>query len=334
MQSVIASRPNCRRVMVAVDDSQFSRMAIPHGVAIARALEAELTLVRVLESKHKNGIPSDPVEWHILREHARCQIDDLARELVDNIGHVETRIVEGRPADQICRWARDNQVDLTVLCTHGSGGSIERELGRTARRVLDCASGPVLIVPAHVEEEPRRIHYRRILVLLDGSSRAESALPFALRIAEAEHAELVPVHAIPEPEFTEIGPPEPEDVELRAQLMRRNERVAQDYLDRLRARVDSKDVPVRILLLRGGDVRHTLMHEIVAQKADLVVMASHGHSGHMDVAAGSVATHLISHTSVPVLLVRSPTHVANNAVKGALTRDIADDARLFARVAG
>ena len=332
LESDVASRPHCRRVMAAVDDSHVSQTAIPHAVAIASALDADLTLVRVLEPKRKSAGPSDPVEWHILREQAHCQIEELARLQADNLGRIDTRVVEGRPADEICHWARENQVDLTVLCTHGSGGAIERDLGRTARRVIECASGPVLLVPASMEE-PRQVHYRRILVLLDGSSRAESALPFALRLAQAEHAELIPVHAIPEPEFTEIGPPEPEDVALRAQLMRRNQRVAQDYLDRLRAHIESKGVPVRILLLQGGDARHALMNAFADQKPDLIVMASHGHSGHMDVAAGSVATYLISHAHVPLLLVRNLVSGSNGGARSALVRYSADDARLAARVA-
>jgi nucleotide-binding universal stress UspA family protein len=319
--------------MVAVDDSRISQTAIPHGVAVASALDAELTLVRVLEAMRKSGDPADPVDWQISRERARSDIEHLAHQHADRLGHVETRIVEGRPADQICRWAHDNQVDLTVLCTHGGGGASDRDVGRTARRVLDCASGPVLLVPT-TEEEPGRVQYRRILAFLDGSSRAESALPFALRLAEAEHAELVLVHAIPEPEFTETGPPEPEDVTLRAQLVRRNERVAQDYLDRLRAHIDMRDIPVRVLLLRDGDVRHALVHAVMDEKADLIVLASHGHSGHMDVAAGSVATHLISHAPVPVLLVRSPATVPSNGSKPVPLLDIANDARLFVRVAG
>ena len=116
--------------------------------------------------------------------------------------------------------------------------------------------------------------------------------------------------------------------------MRRNERVAQDYLDRLRAHIDSKDVTVRILLLRGGDVRHTLMRAVMDQKADLVVMASHGQSGHMDVAAGSVATHLISHTPVPLLLVRSPAIASNGGSKHLSVRHLAEDDRNISRVAG
>ena len=304
VESVVASRPRCRRVMVAVDESHLSQKAIPHGVAIANALNVELILLRVLESRQRNGSPSDPVEWHLLREQARSHIEDLAQQQVDQVKHIETRVVEGRPADQICRWAREHQVDLTVLCTHDGGGANERDMGRTVRRIVDCAPSSVLLVPAGVEES-RGVRYRRILVPLDGSSRAESALPIALCLAEAQGAELILVHAIPEPELTEIEPPEPEDVELRARVLRRNERVAQDYLGRISAHIDSKAVPVRTVVLRSGDARHLLMRAVVDQNADLIVLASHGHSGHMDVASGSVATHLISHTPIPLLLVRS-----------------------------
>ena len=219
---------------------------------------------------------------------------------------IHTQVFEGRAADQICIWAQAHQVDLMVLCSHGEGNATKWDLGNTARRIVERARGSVLLVPAHVEESPI-VRYRRLLVPLDGSSRAESAILIAVRLAEAQKAELLLVHVVPEPELTEIGPLEPEDIELRKRLVRRNQRVAQEYLDRIRARLVDKGVPIRTLILQGGDVRHTLARAIVDEAADLAVVASHGRSGHIDTAAGNVTAYLIGHTPIPLLVVRSYT---------------------------
>ena len=304
----------CNDVLIAIDESHISQKAIPYGIAVANALGAGVVLLRILEPGERNGKLTDPVEWQLLRQQARSQIETLAGRQSHEIEYVETEIQEGRPSDQICRWARDHNVSLTVICSQGGGRANAQELGRTARCVIEHAHGSVLLVPATVEER-ESVHYHRIFVPLDGSSRAETALPVALRLAEAQPAEIFLVHAVPEPELTEVGPLEAEDIELRARLLRRNERVARSYLDRVRARLAGKSVPVQILLLCGGDARHLLMRAFMDQRADLVVMASHGHGSHMDVPLGGVASHMIAQTPVPLLLVRN--HIVSDKTRGA-----------------
>ncbi|MEE9253756.1 MAG: universal stress protein [Pseudomonadales bacterium] len=297
------SQRHYRRVTACVDASPVSLKVIAHGVTIANALGAELILMHVLDAEPDRGTPSDPIEWDLRRREACSHVEMLARDRADEVGGIQAHVVQGRAAEQICKWARNHQVDLTVVCTRGDGDAREWELGGTARRIIDCVPGSVLLVPACVEES-QTVRYRRILVPLDGSSRAESALPIALRVAEAQSAEIVLVHAVPEPELTEIGPLEREDEELRKRVLCRNERVAQVYLDRIHTRIADKGVSIRTLMLRGGDARHLLSRAILDQSADLTILTSHGRSGHLDVAAGSVTAFLIAHAAAPLLIVR------------------------------
>lgn len=296
--------PERRRVVIALDDSFVSQRVIPHGMAIASALDADVMLLRVLENQQRPGELTDPVHWHLLREQARTHIEALAEQHAPGGECIETRIEEGQPCDHICQWMREHQGSVTVLSSRRSGGSNEPALGGTARRILESARGSVLLVPT-TSPVTHAIRYKRILIPLDGSSRAESALPVALRVAESMSAELLLVHAVPEPELTETGPLESEGLELRAGLLRRNERVARAYLERIRSYLSVRNVRVQVVLLRDGDSRHLLTHAISEQQADLVIMASHGHGGHLDLPAGSVAWHLIEQTRVPVLLVRN-----------------------------
>jgi nucleotide-binding universal stress UspA family protein len=123
-----------------------------------------------------------------------------------------------------------------------------------------------------------------------------------LRLAKAEGAELLLAHVVPVPELTEVGPLEAGDLELRGQLVRRNERVAHDYLDRIRARVVKGGISARTLVLCDGDVRSRLARAIVDEAVDLVVLSAQGRSGHSDVPFGSVAAYLIAHAVAPLLI--------------------------------
>jgi nucleotide-binding universal stress UspA family protein len=148
------------------------------------------------------------------------------------------------------------------------------------------------------------VRYTRILVPLDGSPRAESALPLATRVARKHGAELVLVHVVPVPELTRVYPLATEDVELEQKLIERNERVGRLYIDQLRAQVSERGLRVGAVLTRGRDIRSELLRITSESQADLVVVAAHGRSGRTERPLGSVSGHLAEHCTTPLLIVR------------------------------
>ncbi len=292
------------RVAACLDGSELGERVIPHALGIAGALGAPLTLLRVLECAPTGELPPDPLQWDIRRREARGYLERLARERCGENEILEAELIEGQAAEQICLWAGKHQVDLTVLSTHGMGGRTDWSLSSTARKLVDRVPGSLLLVPTAAPAPGRVARYRRLLVPLDGSHRAESVLPLAAQLAAAHRAELLIAHVVPVPELTEIGPLEAEDLELRERLARRNERVANEYLDRLRARLAASDRPVRALVLRGGDVRSRLARLIADEAVDLVVLSAHGRSGRSDVPCGDVAAFLVGNIAIPLLMVR------------------------------
>lgn len=298
---VKASR-GIRGVLACVDASKFALKVIPHAIAITRALRAELTLLTVLEATGAGDMAPDPVEWDIRRREAEGQLKRAAEEAGGASLLIRTEVVTGGPAEQICRRVRDRRADLTVLCTHGAGGATDWNMGGTARKVVDCA-GSVLLIPSFLADVPVPT-YQRILLLLDGSPRAESALTVATRLAKAQGGELVLGHVVPVPELTEIGPLSAEDIELRERLVQRNERVAVEYLDRIRARVAEGGVRTRGLVLRDGDIRSRLAAAIKDEAIDLVILSAQGHTGLPNTPIGSVASYLAAHATVPLLIMR------------------------------
>ncbi len=293
---------SCRRVCACVDRSALARKVVWHAAALARSLGAELVLLHVVEANPGRTPPPDPVQWALRREDARIMLERLARDCAKDLERVRVEVLEGTAAEQICLWGRANEVDLTVACTHRIASSSDCDLGSTVRRVVECATGSLLLVPASVPDAPVTA-YKRLVVPLDGSSRAESALPLAMRLTASTAGAIQLVHAVPEPGLTVTGPLAPDDIELRERIADRNERVARQYLNRVRERIAGHVTTVRTLLLRGGDARHALCNAIDGDLADLIVLASHGHSGHVDVATGSVASHLLARASLPLLLV-------------------------------
>ena len=293
-----------REIVACLDGSEFSEGALRHARAVATALGAHLTLLRVLESEDGERTPADAFEWHVRRREAQAYLEELAAKSPTD-AEPAADVVQGGAAEQICLWTDQHRVGLTVLCSHGAGGPTPWSLASTAGKLIDRLPGSLLIVPAAARGPlGDELRYRRVLLPLDGSARAESALPVAVRLAVAHDAELLLVHVVPVPELTQVGPLDADDLELERRVVERNERVASRYLDRIRARASQADARVRAVLVRGGAVRTRLPRLIEREGANLVVMSAHGHTGRTDSPYGTGAAYLLTHSATPLLVLR------------------------------
>ena len=163
------------------------------------------------------------------------------------------------------------------------------------------------------------------MVPLDGSARAESVLPMAMRLARVHAAELLIAHVTPAPALTRVGPLTAGDFELEQRVRARNERVARAYLDQIRARLSEAGITVRALISCDGDARTRLARLVRREDVDLIILSAYGRRGPRDVPYGSVAAHLLTHVAAPLLVLRErPRRVlrrlAQQAARGASAR--------------
>lgn len=291
-------------IVACLDGSELGNGLVPHAQALANALGSPLTLLRVLESDTAAGAPEDPLDWRIRHREARADLKGLAAKTGGGASGVRCELIQGRAAEQICQWARQHDAGITVLCSHGVRGLTDWDLASTARKLVEQLPRSFLLVPGKLTRTHQLPRYRRILVPLDGSGRAESVLPIAQRIAGAGDGELVLVHIVQTPELFRNGLLEAEGAELERLVIERNHRVASEYLDRVQARIRQSGVRVRVGVVPDGSVRARLARYIREEAIDMVVMSGHGDTGRSDSACGSVALHVLTHATVPILVVR------------------------------
>jgi nucleotide-binding universal stress UspA family protein len=279
---------------------------------VARAFGAKLTVLHALEPPHerREATPTDPLEWEVERTEARRHLASFESEHATADLPVATEILEGRPAEEVRDWVGSHGVDLTALGSHGESGWTEWTLASTARKLIEGISGSVLLVPALSVQEPLKdvVTYDRILALLDGSPRAESALPLALTIARAHGSELLLLHVVPRPENSCPCPLDQEEHDLDQRLVDRNARAARVYLENVRNHIAGGSVRVRALVTVDGDVRGEILRRIAEDHVDLVVFSGHGRGGRAELPFGSVASFLLEHAAAPLLVVRERTN--------------------------
>jgi nucleotide-binding universal stress UspA family protein len=125
--------------------------------------------------------------------------------------------------------------------------------------------------------------YQRIMVPLDGSELAQTALAHALAMCKAFGATLVLLHV----RDARQGSPE----------------AARRYLDFLRQEHARNGIAIE-LAVREGPVAEAIIAAADAERIDVIAMATHGRSGLQRVVYGSVAEQVLRSSAKPVLLVR------------------------------
>jgi universal stress protein A len=147
-----------RRILVPTDFSKSSGNALTYAVAFAEKFAAEIHLLHVVqdlalfipEAVLVAPAPAPPVEQFAAAARAALEraIADLQRPGLT----VHPEVVEGTPYEEIVRFARERDVDLIVIGTHGRSGLAHILLGGVTDKVVRRAPCPVLTVRPHEHE--------------------------------------------------------------------------------------------------------------------------------------------------------------------------------------
>ena len=296
-----------RHLLVPLDGSQLAEAALPVAATLARRLGACVTLLHVVERGAPGTVHGEP---HLTRPaEAEAYLGQVAQWLAgqslraDFLVHLNGDDVGGCIAGR----AVDIQADLIVLCTHGRSRFRALLFGRVAQQALIQGTTPVLLVPPTGMGRQQPFGCSRLLVPLDGSETAETALPAAAAVARACGAEALLMWVVPTVETvsgewavaTRLMPT------ATAALLDAEADQATTYLQRVAARLHDEGVAAAAMVARGEPVR--MVRDAVAKQAiDLVVMATHGRAGAAAVWEGSVAVRLAAQAACPMLLVRIP----------------------------
>lgn len=141
--------------------------------------------------------------------------------------------------------------------------------------------------------------YRKILVPLDGSKRAETILPHVIELANRYNAQVI---------FLQVVEPSPVVMEstlaFEPQLLEDRMKDAESYLNGLQAAFQEKGITARSQVIFGSIVA-TILDVAKREDADLIAMSSHGRSGLSRVFYGSVAAGVLHGVDRPLLLIRA-----------------------------
>ena len=137
-----------KNILIATDGSDLSKEAVAHGLALAKAVVASVTIVTAHSPLQMNGVEEKDlpaIERHELGQ-ARARLETIV-DTATVMGLVcDPVLVTGKfPYEGIVETANAKGCDLIVMASHGWRGISAVLLGSEAQKVLTHSKIPVLI---------------------------------------------------------------------------------------------------------------------------------------------------------------------------------------------
>ncbi|MEM7415267.1 MAG: universal stress protein [Gemmatimonadota bacterium] len=295
-----------RSILVPYDGSSFSEAALPLALELSRRTEATLTLVTVIEGVTEFAFP----EWEERAQTgARQTLEDIV-ERIDPLTNadIDYIVVHGEAADTIASVARNERIDLVVMATHGRGAVSRAWLGSVADRFSRSTPVPTLLVRPVGDDTPVTHFghdFETLLIPLDGSELSEEALQHATAFGElfdsAYHLTRVVSYPV---DLT--SPYLPQTATISQSVVDESKRCAAEYLERHADRMRRRGLRVTTSVCVDAQPGRGILSEAEAVGAELVAMATHGHTGLRRWVLGSATDKVVRGAHVPVLLHRPP----------------------------
>jgi len=293
------------RVLVATDGSKDATAALR---AASRLLSSEQRHVDVLfvapePRAPKSGKIARREYQHRAAAEARRVLDEAKRTLTEEGIDALTLSETGSPASVITREAQD--YDITVIGAKGQHVGSDVGLGPVASRVVEHASGCVL-----VGREPPGDKGLRILAPVDGSAGSEHALDALSSYFDLESAEITLLHVLetlwlPENAEEETAGERDPDASQNDQLSLELRREAEQLLAEARARVFEHHPSVSTSI-REGIPGNEILSEADQGDYDLVVVGANEATDMKHKILGSVSSKVAWSAPCSVLVVRVP----------------------------
>ena len=326
-----------KRILVPLDGSQRAEQVLPVAAHLAKASGGSLLLLRVITTSHEFGSYATGMGATVFVQEALDQELIQATAYLAGIAHtlkqehVEVRIATyaGQAAPYILDVAREQEIDLVVLCSHGYTGIKRWALGSVAENVSRRSPIPVLLLrEQNLSLKEKLAHPLRATVALDGSPEAEAALKPAADLVAAlstpEKGELYLLRLVDVPTLEEeFGYMPDADFTFRQEALRE----AGDYLQAVRARLlhelpahpglqiswsveeckDVADAIIQMAALGKGIGTH--------KPSDLVILTTHGRSGFKRWISGSVTERVLHGSTLPLFIVHAPPAIQQTSAQ-------------------
>jgi nucleotide-binding universal stress UspA family protein len=294
-----------KRILLPLDGSELSEMALPYGEELASKLGSELVLYHVNErepSQHMHKLYLDR-----LADLVRHNLNEKSPR--SNEIKVTTIVETGEAKASICNLVDSNNVDLIVMSAVSvSGFKVGKMLGSVTDHVCQLVPIPVFLIRP---QTPRLAGnntplLNKMMITLDGSDLSKMALPVGEELAKSLKMKITLFRMANMVRFYDdgIGTGEYAYIDYAKINQAEKDRVTAKLAE-VEKEVKSQGFDVNSIVISSYDAASEIIEASKKNNIDLVVMSTHGQSGLGRWVFGSVAEKVLRHGETPLLLVHA-----------------------------
>lgn len=295
-----------KKILLPTDFSRCADQALTHAWKLAKQYDCELHILHAIVL-HEDD-PHNAAHHFQNIDEIHSKIKKTASEMMDtNIeahsGEVTVVKAQERgiaPATVIMEYAKEHDIDLIVMGTHGRRGLEHFLLGSVAEEVVRLAQCPVMTIrEEETEKEPEAIEH--ILVPVDFSDPAKEALRYAVELAKTYQAKLQLLHVVEEavhPAFYVTG--QSSIFEFIPDIKEKSRESLQNMLKE----TVGNDVDADFFVVEGRAARD-ITKFAKENDSDLIVISTHGLTGIEHLLVGSVTEKVVRMAPCPMFTVKT-----------------------------
>lgn len=282
-------------ILVPVDFSEQSLIALSQSYNLSRLTKSEITLIYVIDDDEYNPLSfflkSKKQNKKALEKSIKDKLNELAADTFHKSGvKTNTMISYGKIYEEINAAAKKLKCSFIIMGTNGSVG-IKRFIGSNALRVIRDAPCPVITIKG----KKHRFGCQLILLPLDLTKETRQKVNKAIELATYFGSAIKVVSVVTT-----------DDEFLVNKLSRQ--------LNQVRHFIDEREIVCTAEMIKGDDVAEELLKHAKQVKADLIMIMTQEEMNWTERFIGSAAQEVINGTDIPVLTVQPKEQPASIVV--------------------
>jgi nucleotide-binding universal stress UspA family protein len=298
-----------KKIIWATDGSRESEEALNYAVFLAQRFNSQIIGIHVIPTNegllyaYTRDPDSELFRWvEKATENQKARLVSIAEKLSIQGLPFRGEVLIGEPHKEIIRFSRVVKADLIAMGTRGHGLLDRMLTGSTTLKVLRESGVPVLAVKKRDKESA--IDIGNIVVPLDGAEKVDSALKYAIDLAERIGASISVLYVFGLGNY-DYGVP-PSAVEDLAKLASNElvKRVEGVKLKRAIRQGEVTKLEINAEVMQGISPSIGIVEHATSKNADLIVINTHGRKGVKKFILGSVTERVIQESPCPVLALK------------------------------
>lgn len=304
------------KTLLAIDGSEYANAAVEFLQRFPLPQGSEIILLTVIDSEVFKGIPVEHLsknEKQILQD-TRDNIQEIFEQLlaagVSRLQHAgwpaSSHLRVGHPAEEIAQMAKELDVDLIVVGSHGLSSVKRLFIGSVSDSLLEHAPCPVLVVKKQDEEDlsstaasKREERLLRILLAYDEYTPARQAAEFCASLPLNPKSEITILNVLPLFRLYR------QDVlQHMSWAWHEKEKGAKKSLDQVTEECTWNTPHIKAILRESPDVSQEILDAAVEFNSDLIVLGHKENSATKKFLRGAITPRIAHQSPCSILVVR------------------------------